>query len=208
MADAFDITKMFRCPMCLFQMRADEDYAADTVLECVKCERTFSYKDALKNRTEPITIETAVPPKPESWTGTVVLLASWAGFTLMACIWTWQLGRDVKGPEFLPGYAAFAIIVTFSQWFLRKVWNDTNVISALAAVLIVSVAAARIISGQQIGMRTFEGLYAIMFIGMVVQFIRAEHLNTKAGRGLGGCGGGCGSSCGGGCGGGCGGCGG
>jgi hypothetical protein len=120
----------------------------------------------------------------------------------------------MQGPDFLGLYLGWFFLTRLTVMFLRHFGHDTTATTLIGLVCYELLAVARIIAGTAHGLHRWGFLIAMMVVGGLIFFLRAEHLKkgdgsswiTSCGTGS-SCsgGGGCG---GGGCGGGCGGCGG
>jgi hypothetical protein len=114
--------------------------------------------------------------------------------------------RTMRGPEFLVVFGIWFVLVFGAVLLLRR-WGFDNALTTLVGIaLFESLGVARLATASEAGMRNFEGLFVMMFIGFWLFLVRWRSSNGGGFYVEGSDGGGCGGS---GCGGGgCGGCGG
>jgi hypothetical protein len=120
--------------------------------------------------------------------------------------------HTMKGPDFLWLFVGWFVAVRLTVAGLRAGGFDTAATTFLGLLCFEALGFARIVVGSSHGLHKWEFLYLLMFVGGVIFFVRARHLNsdTSDREWFSSSGSSCssGSSSGGGCGGGGGGCGG
>ena len=194
-----------RCPYCLHGFGILPTSLGDRRLRCPRCIREFTLAKALPSTGAASLTATATRQPPTVGLGAGAwLLALVIGFLMVEYSRTWTL---VRGPEFLTYYVVTLIGLLIASGLLRSWVQDIDEFRWMGFLIYEAIGVFRIIDGYSLGMRRYLLLIALMAIGGVFFFARADHRRNRNNSDGSGSGCGSGSSDGGG-GGGCGGCGG
>lgn len=199
-----------RCPYCLTARAVPAATPVTKRLTCLRCHRRYALQDARPPESVPgaamVLPRAAVQPLQAGilWSAAVVLAAIVAAAGIGAFIGWLTIDRD--GPSFLLLLLFVFLLTWCGQYAVRRAIIDSQAVSAIAAAVFVGTGVERLVHASARGMHDFEGLFAALFVGTILYFLRSDGRSGDDNRGACGSGGGCGSGDGGG--GGCGGCGG
>ncbi len=181
---------VIRCPYCLCKQKADK-----SKIVCRRCRKSFSLQRAIKSSSS----GAANLPINEVENKKMGLAFLFMIIIILLCnLYVYKNSSSIDGPDFIAKYIVFFFFTLLLRHTIAK--NQR----LLIIILFTTVAVNRAIISYQDGLRSFELLAMITFIGCwllspaTLSQVFSENNNNSSG---------CGGGCGGGCSGGCGGCG-